>query len=262
MSRSFWLIMLFPLSLASSCDDKGATNVPRGEFHVDRKTYDSIVSRACAVNEESLYVKGNDGVIMADGTQSFRYSNYEMNYLTSKEFLFVENIYRPDSSLLMSYKNVFDVPVGTMNTYDEKGALVEKTDWSAEYKGCKVDPYVLADFLELEGWYDRSVGSSYIGDRDTLSLKGDFTFRVFSNVIVDFIPSWDSVCAPCWVVVLLNLNGIPPRFMEKYGEVYDDGRLALFDDKKKKEGTGLLGSVTYTIDAWTGKSDVRWEFSR
>lgn len=261
MSRSLWLLPFIVLPLALSCDDKSNANTSHSEFQIDRKTYDSIVSRAFVVDVDSSEFVSDSGMLLDDGTKRFRYSNYEMNYLPAKEFLFRENIYRPDGTIFMSYSDIFDVPVGQMDTYDEKGVVCEKTDWSSEYRGCKVDPYMLADFLETEGWYDRSTGFSYLGHDEALSMNGDFTFRVFNNVIVDFIPSWDSLSSPSWVVVLLNVNGIPSRFLEKHGVVGEDGKLSLVDSVTRREGEGALRFVSYYVDAVSGKYDVKWEFS-
>lgn len=244
------VIYLFVLSLVVSCVDHRDDRGGRGDAMTERINYDSIVSRASTVDPDLTNGSEPNSMLLEDGTKQFRYSLYEMNYLPARDFLFRENIYRQDGSLFMSYCAVFDVPVGSMCTYDERGALLMKEDWNSEYKGCKVDPTMLVSFLESEGWYNRSTGESVVVDSDSLGVGGDFTYNVFNHIIVDFFPSSEVQKNPVWVVLLPNIIRTPKRFVDKY----------LQHESKSGEGSVPdLCNVSYVIDAQSGKYSVRWE---
>jgi len=244
------VIYLLLLTLVLSCVDHREDRGGRGEAMTERVNYDSIVSRASIVDPDLVNDLETNSVLLEDGTKQIRYSMYEMNYLPAKDFLFRENIYRQDGSLLMSYCAIFDVPVGVMCTYDERGALLQREEWNDGYKGCKVNPSMLVAFLEKEGWYNRSTGESAVGDIDSLGLNGNFTYNVFNHVIVDFFPPSDLQDYPVWVVLLPEINRVPKVFAEKY----------LRNDAKTGEGNASgLCNVTYVIDAKSGRYNVRWE---
>lgn len=241
-----YMIALF---LMVSCVDHRDDRGGRGDALTERVNYDSLVARACTVDSALLNNQDETNCVLEDGTKQFRYSLYEMNYLPAKDFLFRENIYRQDGSLFMSYYALFDVPVGSMCTYDEKGALLMKDDWNSEYKGCKVDPSMLVAFLEKEGWYNRSTGESVVVDSDSLGVGGDFTYNVFNHIIVDFFPSSELQNYPVWVVLLPNIIRTPKMFVDKY----------LQHETKTGEGSAPVCNVTYVINAQSGKYSVRWE---
>ena len=244
------VIYLLLLTLVASCVDRRDERTGRGEAMTERVNYDSLVSRAYMVDSSLLVNQDEESRVLEDGTKQFRYSLYEMNYLPAKDFLFRENIYRQDGSLLMSYCALFDVPVGSMCTYDENGALLMKEDWNSDYKGCKVDPSMLVAFLEREGWYNRSTGESAVGEVDSLGVNGDFTCNIFNHVIVDFFPPSEVQDYPVWVVLLPEINHVPKVFADRY----------LRDDTNAGEGKSAdLCNVTYVIDAKSGRYNVRWE---
>ncbi len=240
------IVLFLVVSCVDHRDDRGG----RGEALTERVNYDSLVARACMVDSSLLVNQNEENRMLEDGTKQFRYSLYEMNYLPAKDFLLRENIYKQDGSLFMSYCAVFDVPVGSMSTYDEKGALSFNVDWNNEYKGCKVDPSMLIAFLEREGWYNRATGESAVGDVDSIGVSGNFTYNVFNHVIVDFFPPSDLQDHPTWVVLLPEINRLPKQFANKY----------LHNDAKAGEGSvSDLCNVTYVIDAKSGRYSVRWE---
>lgn len=244
------VIYLLLLTLVLSCVDHREDRSGRGEAMTERVNYDSIVSRASIVDPDLVNDLETNSVLLEDGTKQIRYSLYEMNYLPAKDFLFRENIYRQDGSLLMSYCAIFDVPVGAMCTYDERGALLQREEWNDGYKGCKVNPSMLVAFLEKEGWYNRSTGESAVGDVDSLGVNGNFTHNVFNHVIVDFFPPSELQDYPVWVVLLPDINHVPKAFADKY----------LRNDAKAGEGSASgLCNVTYVIDAKSGRYSVRWE---
>ena len=233
----YMIALSFVVSCVGHRDDNRAG---RGDALTERVNYDSLVARACTVDSALLNDSDKENHVLENGAMQFRYSLYEMNYLPAKDFLFRENIYRQDGSLLMSYCAIFDVPIGAMCTYDEGGALLQREEWNDGYKGCKVDPSMLIAFLEKEGWYNRSTGESAVGDVDSLGVNGNFTYNVFNHVIVDFFPPSDLQDYPVWVVLL----------PEKY----------LRNDAKAGEGSASgLCNVTYVIDAKSGRYNVRWE---
>ena len=242
---------MIALSLVVSCvDHRDDNRVGRGDALTERVNYDSLVARACTVDSALLNDSDEESRLLENGAKQFRYTLYEMNYLPAKDFLFRENIYRHDGSLLMSYCAIFDVPVGAMCTYDERGALLQREEWNDGYKGCKVDPSMLVAFLEKEGWYNRATGESAVGDVDSLGVNGDFTFNVFNHVIVDFFPPSELQDYPVWVVLLPDINRAPKAFADKY----------LRNDAKTEErSASVLRNVTYVIDANSGKYSVRWE---
>lgn len=242
-----YMIALF---LVVSCVDHRDDRGGRGDALTERVNYDSLVARACMVDSALLNNQDETNRVLEDGTKQFRYSLYEMNYLPAKDFLFRENIYRQDGSLFMSYCALFDVPVGSMCTYDEKGALLMKEDWNSDYNGYKVDPSMLVAFLEKEGWFNRSTGESAVGKVDSLGVSGDFTYNIFNHVIVDFFPPSELQDYPVWVVLLPNINRVPKVFADKYLQ------------KDAKTGEGIVSdlcNVTYVIDAKSGRYSVRWE---
>lgn len=245
--------LFFVLFVASSCDGHKDEKVVRNESLVERINYDSLVSRACVVDPKWVNEPVEKGRLMEDGTCQFSYTLYEMNYLPPKDFLFKEYIYRQDGSLFMSYSVVFDVPVGAMCTYDEEGRLLKKDSWDGDYIHCAVNPSVLVDFLEREGWYDRKTGASFVGRCDTFPLDGNFTREVFDNVIVDFFPASEAQEAPVWLVLFHRMEQVPPRFIDKYLPVAAKGA----SEKPLK-----LDNVVYEINAKTGRYRVRWEYDR
>ena len=244
------VIYLLLLTLVASCVDRRDERTGRGEAMTERVNYDSLVSRASMVDPDWVNDSDSNGVMLEDGTKQIRYSLYEVNYLPAKDFLFRENIYRQDGSLLMSYCAIFDVPVGAMCTYDENGVLLQREEWNEGYKGCKVDPSMLIAFLEKEGWYNRATGESAVGDVDSLGVNGDFTCNVFKHVIVDFFPPSELQDYPVWVVLLPEINHVPKAFSDKY----------LRNDAGAGAGSVAdLRNVTYVIDAKSGRYNVRWE---
>lgn len=245
--------LFFVLFVASSCDGHRDEKVVRTEPIVERINYDSLVSRACLVDPKWVNEPAEKGRLMEDSSIQFCYTLYEMNYLPPKDFLSKEYIYRQDGSLFMSYSVVFDVPIGVMCTYDEEGRLLRKDSWEGDYAHCAVNPSVLVNFLEREGWFDRKTGASFVGRCDTFPLDGNFTHEVFDKVIVDFFPASEVQEAPMWLVLFHGMEKVPPRFIDKY----------LSGVAKGPSGKPLkLDNVVYEINAETGRCSVRWEYDR
>ncbi len=258
----YCFIGLFPLMvMLLSCGGNQERIVPQEGLSVGQREYDSLVAAAYKVDPSLLELPVDSGTLDSNGCVRFRFSLSEAGFLPAKDFCQNIKIFNKNGSLSVEYFDVFDNTIVSDDSLARNGIYEGLDERLREYDTCKISPVALADFLESEGWYDRKTGRSFLGEDTGSVTDGRFTYRVFDNVIADFFPAQELSVYPQWLVVLLNINSVPPLFWEKHPDGVTDfsGNKVTMESHNSKRKC-VLRSVVYDINAESRSSFVRFEY--